>query len=497
MHIDKFYKDSLILTSANLFTGIIGFIFSIILSRELGPQGLGLYGLIMPVYSLVLCLSCDGLITAVSKVTAVYRSKKDSRNLHRSVSTISFFIFLWSLSIALLVLLFSNIIGSRLIDDPRSIPALRIICPAIIFVSLSAILKGYFYGFDKFKTAAYIDIVEKILRVTVLLTVLAVLTAKSIKNTVSAAYFSLMIGEFISFVLLYAFYRRKKSNAVGLTYKPQGRVQLLFNILIISSPLCINGFLSSILSTASTLILPRRLVFAGIPYEQALALIGKFLGMAASITYLPIIIINSVTTVLVPDLSINASKNNFWALESRIKQVFKIACFVGTCTLIINLSVPKALGMLFYNRTDLGGMIAFASLATVLSFVAAPTFGMLNGLGKQNIVLRNSLIISILALILIYIFTGIPKLNIYGYGLVMFFIAIATLVLNIREIKKACDFRFPLTEALIYLFSGILTFILISILNSLIPNSLILVKVISTAVLSFVLVYFLAKLAQD
>jgi stage V sporulation protein B len=68
--IDKFYRDSLVLTISNLVTGMIGFIFSIILSRSLGAEGLGLYGLVMPVYGLLLCLTSEGLITAISKASA-------------------------------------------------------------------------------------------------------------------------------------------------------------------------------------------------------------------------------------------------------------------------------------------------------------------------------------------------------------------------------------------------------------------------------------------
>ena len=59
MHVDKFYKDSFILTLSNMVTGIIAFVFSLILSRELGAEGLGLYGLVMPIYGLLLCITSD------------------------------------------------------------------------------------------------------------------------------------------------------------------------------------------------------------------------------------------------------------------------------------------------------------------------------------------------------------------------------------------------------------------------------------------------------
>ncbi|MDP4092605.1 MAG: stage V sporulation protein B [Bacillota bacterium] len=497
MHIDKFYRDSFVLTASNLITGIIGFIFSILLSRELGAQGLGLYGLIMPVYNLVLCLACDGLVTALSKISAVYHSKHDYKNLNRTMSTTFSFIFTWSISIGFLVFICAPLIGSSLIADDRSIDSIRIICPAIVFVSLSAILKGYYYGLDKFKIAAYIDIVEKILRVSVLMITVSVLPVHNVKSTVSAAYLALTIGEFTSFSLLYSYYKKNKNKNVITPARTQSRFQLMFNVLVISCPLCLNGFISSILSTASALILPRRLVSAGIPYDSALALIGKFLGMALNITYLPIIIVNSMTTVLVPDLSRSMSKNDYWATENRMLQVFKTACLVGTCTLIINLSVPNALGQVFYSRSDLGGFIAFASISSILSFVASPTFGMLNGLGRQNVVLRNSLIVSLEGLVLIFVLTGIPALNIYGFGIMLIVTSLTTLILNFMEIKKVCELKFPFYYAVTYLFLGLVSFFIIKLLNSFIPDNLLAIKVILTAVLSFTLMFSLSRLVYD
>jgi stage V sporulation protein B len=46
MGLDKFYKNSAILTLSNFITGFIGFAFSIVLSKKLGAEGLGLYGLL-------------------------------------------------------------------------------------------------------------------------------------------------------------------------------------------------------------------------------------------------------------------------------------------------------------------------------------------------------------------------------------------------------------------------------------------------------------------
>ena len=63
-------------------------------------------------------------------------------------------------------------------------------------------------------------------------------------------------------------------------------------------------------------------------YSEALAMIGRFGGMALNITTLPYIIVSSMLTVLVPELSLH-SKKNFWSAEERIARVLRIAALVG------------------------------------------------------------------------------------------------------------------------------------------------------------------------
>lgn len=494
MGMDKFYRDSIILTISNLFTGIIGFIFSIILSRKLGTEGLGLYGLISPVYGLLLCLVSEGLVTAVSKISTVYFSRRDHLNLNRTVTTVIYFILFWSVAVAVIFFISSSFTGSNIIKDTRSTYALKVICPALVFVALSAILKGYFYGIGQFKVAAVIDISEKILRVTALLGIVGFLPSHDTKSTVTAAYSALTIGEFTSFILLYSAYRIYSGKYTTLSSKPESRPQLLFNVLAISLPLCLNGFLSSILTTVSTLLLPRRLMYTGIPYESALSMIGKFLGMSLNITYFPMIIVGSISVVLVPDLSLSLSRKNYWATETRILQVLKISSLVGISTLVICLCIPDALGELFYGRTDLGGLIRFAAVSSIINYISAPTYGILNGLGKQSIILRNSLTVSVQWLILIYILAGIPSVNIYGYGIALMVTSLTSLVMNIYEIKKCCDIKLPVAETASLFIVGGLSYLLLQVIGNLLPDSLIILKSIAVCAMGVMLVFSMSKL---
>ena len=117
--------------------------------------------------------------------------------------------------------------------------------PAIAFIAISCVYKGYFYGVSQVITPSVIDILEKAVRMVILVGVIYYLSLKTIENTVAATYFSFTIGEIISFVFLYIFYKRSiKKIPYTNSVRPDNSFQLLFNILIIAVPLAINGFLN-------------------------------------------------------------------------------------------------------------------------------------------------------------------------------------------------------------------------------------------------------------
>ena len=466
MYKDDFIKNSFILVLSNVATGVLGFTFSIILSKVLGPEGMGLYGLIMPLYNLMCCIICGGMVTAISKIAAEFYYKEDYKNLNSSIKVSLAFDFFWSLIFILLFFLFSGFIGDKIIKDNRALYSLWVICPAMLFIALSSILKGYFYGISKVQIPAFIDIFEKAVRIMFILTIIYLLKPKSIKDTVTSAYMALALGEFISLFFLYLFYLKNKNGFPRTQKKREGRAQLLFNVLCISFPLCLNGAVTTLLGTASTLIVPRRLVYAGFDHSTALSMIGKFSGMSTNISYFPIVIIVSVCTLLIPDISKNIAANNYYDAEKRINKVISIALSLGIATMCVCLVISRELGIMFYSRCDLSPYIKWSSISVPLTFVSVTTYAILNGLSRQNILLRNSVIVSLIELTSLYILSSFRNINVYAFAITSIITALTTIALNSVEIKKKISINIDFSMILIDVLLGVLVFFLLSILKN-------------------------------
>lgn len=494
---DNFFKNSILLTISNSTTGVLKFIFSIILSRELGAEGMGLYALIMPIYDLFACLVSGGMMTAISKESSSYLSKREYHNLHKSVHSALVFDFIWSFIIVIFVFLNSKYISFNIIKDSRSLKSIIYICPALICLALSSIIKGYFYGTNKVNIPAIIDILEKAVRIVVTIFAIKYLPHKDIEATVSVVYAALSAGEFASFLFLYVFYKIHKHKDLLLRNTSdfcEGHAQLLFDILIMSVPLCVNGFLSTALSTVSTLILPRRLLIAGFTHSTSLAMIGKFSGMALSIIFFPLVVVTSMSIVLIPDLAESMEKHDYMNLEKRISQVLNISFLLGISTLIICFSMPNSLGKLFFSRSDLSLYIKFAAISAPFSYISSTSFSILNGLGKQGVLLRNSVLISIEEVILLFLLTSIPSINILGYGLSLTITSLTGLIMNIYEIKKKCYIKFSLDDLFTDVLISLLIYFTINILNYTIPSTYFKTKTIFLILFGFISFFSLHSL---
>lgn len=493
MEKDTFYKDTFVLTISNLAMAVIRFIFSIMLSEKLGAEGVGLYGLVMPIYDLFCCLVCGGIVASVSKEVSIFYGTSSYKNMKKSVRITVAFSVIWSIFITLIMFIFSPFVSKYIIKDMRILYSLWVLSPALVFISISSVYKGYFFGVVEVNTPAIIDIVEKTMRMFITLTLIEVLMLRDITKTVTATYASFAIGEFVSFILLFIYYRKSIRKFEYITpYKKEeveNGPQLLYNTLSTAFPLGVNGLLTTIISSVSTLIVPYQLVKAGFTHNMALESIGKFSGMALTIVFFPMVIVASMSTILVPDLSKSLTKKDYTGIEHRINEVIKMCFILGLCITIIGIVIPKNLGMLFYKRDDLGTFIKAAALSAPFLYASSCTYGILNGLGKQKEILVNSVLTALIELILIYVLIRIPFINIMGYAIALFASSFIGFIINLKEIRKSVELYSNVGEIAIVSALTIIIGLILNILNIVLPNDIFIVKNIILITIGFSLFF--------
>ena len=66
----KFFKSSMLLILGGFITKILGFLIKIIYTRIIGEEGISLYSLVIPTYSLLITIATLSMPIVISKIIA-------------------------------------------------------------------------------------------------------------------------------------------------------------------------------------------------------------------------------------------------------------------------------------------------------------------------------------------------------------------------------------------------------------------------------------------
>lgn len=451
MRRSSFFANTVLLSLSNIITGTLVFVFSMILSKELGTIGLGLYQLVMPLYAMLLTVSGGGVTVTLSKIAAEKNSSCRFQELNDTVKSVILFEMVWSIFVCAAVFIMSGFIAEHIIKDSRSIFPIIALCPAVIFISLSSAYKGAYYGLQKVLVPAVTDIIEKIVRITILYSSFKLIYALPIQYKVSAAVLSLAFGELTSLILFYSAYKRfigTKLQGISPSFSPK----LLAEVIKAAFPLMLNGLLSTAFASLSTLIIVNRLQFIGLSNSDSLSTLGKLQGMASNIAFYPAILINALNVILVPAISEDVSLKRHNLLQKRINAVLFLSMSAALSTCAVIYCIPSSLGDLFYNDVSLGGLLYIIMPSLPFMYAGSVSYAIMNGLGKQKYILFLSMLLSAVDVLILYTAIGVPSIGIRGYGIDLLITSSAGLLINMHIIKKSASIKYN------YLFLFVLPF---------------------------------------
>ena len=160
---NAFVKSTLILLFGGFAGKLIGFILKIIVTRNLGTEAMGLLSLLSPTTSLLTTFAVFSYPTTLSKIISekTYRTK----DIFYSIIPISILI---NIIIIIITIFSSNYIATNLFKEERLI--LPIICISLTmpFISISSIIKGYFWGKQNMFPYMLSNFIEQITRILII-----------------------------------------------------------------------------------------------------------------------------------------------------------------------------------------------------------------------------------------------------------------------------------------------------------------------------------------
>lgn len=418
---NKFLKGAMILTIAGIIVKIIGAVSKILISRLLGGEGIGLFQMAYPIYTLATSVAAAGMPVAISIMIAERLANRDIRGAERTFRVAL-------IALALTGVLFSGLfylsadwlIQRHFVLDERAYYGIIALSPAILVVTLLSCFRGYFQGFQYMVPTGVSQIFEQSFRVIAMVAFAVWLLPKGLEFAAAGAALGTLPGVLAALaVLIFFYFRQSRVRAAYAleqdeTILPDSAGRIIRRLLILAIPVSMANIMLPIVSTIDLFIVPHRLVAAGFQVDEATELFGYLTGMATSLVNLPTILTASLAASLVPAVSEAYALKNTTQILDRTRMAMKIAnlitipAFIGMCVLATPISA------MLYATPNAGGPIAVMSLGIFLLGVQQVTTGILQGLGHTALPMINLVASAVLKVIFSWYLTAVPALGING-----------------------------------------------------------------------------------
>ena len=454
-----FLHGALVLVIAGFITKVIGFLYRIFAVRVVGPEGIGLYEMVIPVYTLILVVTTAGVPLAISKLVSEHVSLGNRKEVSKIFHVALGFLICSGFISVLLVFFLIPLLVDTVFADPRVYWCLLTLSPILFITSISSAFRGYYQGLQQMIPPALAQVVEQIVRVTAGVFFATLMLPYGIEYSVAGLAAGTLLGEIVGLLVLVFVYASNKPRVHQFSARLQEQrtsstTSILASLFSFAIPVSLSRLVNSLLLALQAIIIPLRLQAAGNTLRQATELYGQFSGIALALLGIPTIITLSLSTTLVPATSEALSRNNYPLLRSRSMKALQVSLMVGLPSAVAFFLLPAQLCDMIFGTPEAGIPLKMMALGCIFLYLAQTSSGILQGLGKVGITLGNSIAGAICNIILVYILTGNPVYGIMGTAIAMDVGWALIAALNLYSVSSLTGISYSLRNFLIVPLGG-------------------------------------------
>ena len=406
--------DVVFLTVLGALSQGLGFAYRVALSRMVGAQVMGLYQLLMPVYSVLLSLTSVGMTAAASNLTARQLARGDRRGAAQTRNTCLLLFFLLLLPLAAVVVLGSDAISVRLLGDARTQLGLILLLPCVALTGVENIHKHIFFGAGRVRAPAVSELVEQLVRAAAVLGLLAAFLPQHPERAAGLIIAGMALCEVWSACTLTLLYRRWLRRT-GCSGPGESARRRLGHIAAIALPVAGNALLNHLLSAANATLIPRMLVAGGATQAAATARFGVLAGMTLPMLALPTVFLGALNLVLTPSLARAAALDRKEELRRLIGRALSSVSRLELPALGLLVVLGPDLGWVLFHQRAVGDYLLPLALTMAAGCWTSVLAAALNGVGRQTGVALISLTGG--GVQLLFTLTLVPRLGLGGYVL--------------------------------------------------------------------------------
>ena len=452
----KILKGTAILGIAGIFVKILGAVFRIPLTALIGTEGMAYYGYAYPLYSLFLVIATAGIPVAISRMVSEKIAYNDFSGAQR-VFRVSRWLLLAIGVFAFAVCFFgAELIAKYVSKDMGAVLPIKAIAPALIFVPVMSAYRGYFQGRQNMNPTAISQFIEQIFRVAVGLILASVMVAQGLEMAAAGATFGATVGSIaglLIIMLIYALnkkainYHIRQSRQIHTERrKKEKTMAIVKQILIIAIPITIGASILPLVNFADSAIVTRRLLDGGFTDVEARELWGQLSGYCNTMVGLPQVLTQAVAVAMVPAIAAAYKLRNRAEIDENINLGMRISMIIGMPCAAGMIALAEPILLLLFSSEAASAISAAPTLMVMclgvpLMALLQTTNGILQGVNRQVLPMKNLAIGAVAKIILTYVLVAIPSLNIKGAAIGSVFVYGIALILNLRDMKRYTKVR--------------------------------------------------------
>jgi stage V sporulation protein B len=505
-----FLRGAAILGVAAIIVKVLGAFFRIPLGNIIGDKGMSYYQGAYAYYIMLLTASTAGIPTAIAKIVSERLAKGNERGAMSVIKVSKVMMLIIGAGSAVLMFVFAPWI-TEANQNYGSLMSMRALSPALFFVSMMAIYRGYFQGRQMMEPFAISQVVEQLFRVVGGLGLAIVFLGSGFEYAAAGATFGATTGAVIGFIAVYYLYRKfVKTSGIDFNQgsdEHESFWRVLGEILLIAIPITIGASVMPIMGLFDASIVIVKLKAIGYDAASAESLYGQLSGFAQSIVNLPQVITAAVQISIVPSIAKLKTLGDRKGLSHNVETGMRLAMIIGLPTAVgISLLAEPIIRLLYFNQPGVwvttGKILAVYGWGIIFLSLYQITTGIIQGYGKPVLPALFLMVGAIFKLVLNYWLVSIPSLNVVGAAIatVTAFAVAATLNVVYIMTREEIDVSFSkvFTRPIItVMVMGVVVLGSHTLLVSLLPGRLATVAAILIGGLVYLVMLFVTDTITD
>ena len=432
-----FITGTLLLTSTGFICRILGFFYRIFMSRTIGAEGLGIYNMVHPIFSICFAVCAGSIQTALSQYVAANQTR--GRAVFRTGLVIAM-----GMSFLLAWVIYGNagFLAEKLLLEPRCAPYLPVMAVSVPFAALHACINGYYYGMQKARVPAFSQVAEQVIRMGAVFLIASIWLESGRQITVSLAVYGHLIGEMASAmftVFCLGFFPpckdgdSRRAPAIPLSFGATAAP-----LMALALPLMGNRLILNVLGSAEAIWIPNKLMSSGLTNSEALSVYGVLTSMALPFILFPSAITNSMAVLLLPTVAEAQADGNEARISSMISMSLRYSCYMGVLCIGIFTIFGNQLGVSVFHDQNAGTYITILSWLCPFMYLATTMGSILNGLGRTSSTFFQNVFAMVIRLA--FVLFAIPRYGILGYLWGMLVSELALALMSFLAVKRLVPF---------------------------------------------------------